>query len=58
MSEWHKSAYSGGTNDCVEVREHVAGADVRDTRNRRDGHLSFSASEWKAFLADVRADRL
>lgn len=56
-SDWHKSSYSKWETNCVEVAEGPVTA-VRDTRNRRDGHLSFSASEWDAFLADVRADRL
>jgi hypothetical protein len=50
MSDWHKSSYSGGTNECVEVREHNAGADVRDTQNRDLGHLSFTRTEWRAFI--------
>ncbi|MEV2279392.1 DUF397 domain-containing protein [Nocardiopsis sp. NPDC049922] len=50
MSDWHKSSYSGGTNECVEVREHSTGADVRDTQNRRSGHLTFSGLEWRAFV--------
>jgi len=50
MSDWHKSSYSGGTNECVEVREHTAGADVRDTQNRGKGQLSFTGPEWSAFI--------
>ncbi|MFL1377394.1 MULTISPECIES: DUF397 domain-containing protein [unclassified Nocardiopsis] len=49
--EWHKSSYSSGNNECVEVREHVAGTDVRDTQNREAGHLTFASSEWFAVLA-------
>jgi hypothetical protein len=49
--DWHKSSYSTGANECVEVREHTAGADVRDTRNREAGHLTFASSEWLAALA-------
>ncbi|TQN28768.1 uncharacterized protein DUF397 [Haloactinospora alba] len=57
--DWHKSSYSdGGGGNCVEVRESAAGVAVRDSRNRREGNLSFSASEWRSFLAGVRADRL
>lgn len=55
---WHKSSYSAGAENCVEVREYMAGADVQDTQNRQLGHLSFSASEWHAFLDEVRAGRL
>ncbi|MFE1466807.1 DUF397 domain-containing protein [Nocardiopsis dassonvillei] len=31
MSDWHKSSCSGGSNECIEVQEHSAGADVRGT---------------------------
>lgn len=27
--------------------------DVRDTQNREQGHISFPAEEWKAFLAEL-----
>ena len=50
MSDWHKSSYSGGTNECVEAREHQAGADVRDTQYRELGHLSFNRAEWSVFV--------
>ncbi|MFY7065193.1 DUF397 domain-containing protein [Nocardiopsis changdeensis] len=52
--EWHKSSYSGSSSNCVETREHAAGADVRDTRNREAGQLSFGPSEWLAALAAER----
>nr|WP_141925029.1 DUF397 domain-containing protein [Haloactinospora alba] len=58
MSEWRKSTYSDTGGQCVEFRSAETSVDVRDTQNRQDGHLSFSASEWKAFLDEVRADRL
>ncbi|WP_141925319.1 DUF397 domain-containing protein [Haloactinospora alba] len=58
MHEWRTSSYSQNGGQCVEVRDHAAGADVRDTQNRRAGHLSFSASEWRAFLDEVRSGRL
>lgn len=50
MTDWHKSSYSGGNNECVEAREHQAGADVRDTQNRELGHLTFNRAEWNAFV--------
>ncbi|WP_017543824.1 DUF397 domain-containing protein [Nocardiopsis prasina] len=50
MSDWHKSSYSGGSNECVEAREHQGGADVRDTQNRELGHLSFTRTEWRSFV--------
>ncbi|WP_150241532.1 DUF397 domain-containing protein [Nocardiopsis quinghaiensis] len=50
MSDWHKSSYSGGSNECVEVREHNTGADMRDTQNRSRGQLAFTRTEWRAFI--------
>jgi Domain of unknown function (DUF397) len=29
---------------------------VRDTKNRTDGALSFSAKAWRAFLAEITQD--
>jgi hypothetical protein len=58
MGEWHKSSFSGGTNDCVEVRETAEVVAVRDTQNRERGHLAFPAVEWAAFLDEIRAGRL
>ncbi|TQN33554.1 uncharacterized protein DUF397 [Haloactinospora alba] len=55
---FHKSSYSSATQEnCVEVAEGPVTA-VRDTQNRDAGHLSFSATEWKAFLEGVRSGRL
>jgi hypothetical protein len=53
VSEWHKSSYSSTGGQCVEVREHAYGADVRDTVNRDAGHLSVPGGEWVALLATV-----
>lgn len=39
----------------MEVREHAAGADVRDTQYRDAGHLSMPTAEWAAFLGAVKA---
>lgn len=55
---WYKSSYSGGTNDCVEVRSHVHAVDVRDTQHREQGYLSIPLSEWAAFVWDARSGRL
>ncbi|TQN33162.1 uncharacterized protein DUF397 [Haloactinospora alba] len=54
---FHKSSYSANNVNCVEVAEGPVTA-VRDTQNRDAGHLSFSATEWKAFLGELRSDRL
>ncbi|RNL86025.1 DUF397 domain-containing protein [Halostreptopolyspora alba] len=57
-TDWHKSSYSANGANCVEVREHVRWADVRDSQNPEHGHIRFPASEWSAFLADVRTKEL
>ncbi|MDE3724950.1 DUF397 domain-containing protein [Nocardiopsis sp. N85] len=51
---FHKSSYSNDGGHCVEVREHLNGADVRDTQNRDEGALSFPAVEWSALLKAAR----
>lgn len=52
--EWHKSTYSGGSNECVEVCEHLNGVDVRDTGHRELDSLGFQGGEWAAFVRDVK----
>ncbi|MFI6576244.1 DUF397 domain-containing protein [Nocardiopsis sp. NPDC050513] len=56
-NEWHTASYSQNGGQCVEVREHANGADVRDTQNRERGHLSVPAREWAVLLTSVRASR-
>ena len=53
-ADWHKSSYSGDSPNCMEVREDASGTDVRDTKNREAGHLSFGPSEWAAILAAAK----
>lgn len=57
VTDWHKSSYSTAANECVEVREHVSGADVRDTVNRDLGHLTVPRAEWAALIAQVRTGK-
>jgi hypothetical protein len=53
---WHKSSYSAPQNaNCVEVTESPREVLVRDTQNRGDGHLAFSAVEWAAFVRSAKA---
>ncbi|GAB3722852.1 DUF397 domain-containing protein [Nocardiopsis nanhaiensis] len=52
---WHKSSYSSGANNCVEVAEGpVTG--VRDTMHRELGALFFSGGEWESFLHSAKGD--
>ncbi|PRX96674.1 DUF397 domain-containing protein [Allonocardiopsis opalescens] len=57
-NQWHKSSYSNGASNCVEIREHADRADVRDTKRREAGHITFDRAEWSAFLRAVRNDAL
>jgi hypothetical protein len=50
---WHKSTFSSDTN-CVEVAIGDDAVHVRDTKDRAAGALTFTLSEWRAFLAGVR----
>ncbi|CAL9429426.1 DUF397 domain-containing protein [Nocardiopsis dassonvillei] len=56
-AEWHKSTYSANGHNCVEAREHVGGADVRDSQNPHLGHFTFSSAEWTVLLQDVKGGR-
>ncbi|GAB3460622.1 hypothetical protein GCM10027570_45790 [Streptomonospora sediminis] len=56
--DWGKSSYSSGSGNCVEVRDHANGADVRDTQNREAGHLELSSDAWAAFLVAVKSAEL
>ena len=51
---WRKSSASG-TGNCVEVASAGQSILVRDTKNRADGVLTFTATEWQAFVAGVQA---
>ncbi|MDA2813126.1 DUF397 domain-containing protein [Nocardiopsis sp. RSe5-2] len=55
---WAKSRYSSAASECVEVARSLEDVKVRDTQNRAAGHLSFSGTEWAAFLAEARSRRL
>lgn len=51
---WRKSRESDKNGDCVEVALSDAGVHVRHSRNPSGPVLSFSHSEWRAFLAGAR----
>ncbi|QVQ50102.1 DUF397 domain-containing protein [Spiractinospora alimapuensis] len=56
---WHKSSFSTGTGqNCVEVADLPAGAAVRDSQHPELGHLSFTTTEWSAFLHAARTGEL
>ena len=53
-TRWRKSSYSGGGNDCVEVAGVGDARAVRDSKNPGDGHLTFGAEAWEAFITDIK----
>ncbi|GAA3730010.1 DUF397 domain-containing protein [Salinactinospora qingdaonensis] len=56
---FRKSGYSSAKGEnCVEVAELPTGAALRDSKNPELGHLTFAADEWRAFLDELKANRL
>jgi hypothetical protein len=52
---WRKSSASGGSNnECVEVAFVDDGVLVRHSLNPSGPMLSFTPSEWRAFLTGTR----
>ncbi|WP_431887469.1 DUF397 domain-containing protein [Nocardiopsis alba] len=51
---WHKSSYSNGSQNCVEVAEGPT-THIRDTQHRAQAQLSVSGSEWNALLHALRS---
>jgi hypothetical protein len=52
---WRKSSYSGnGGANCVETGNAPGMVLVRDTTDRDGGTLSFTASAWRAFAANIK----
>lgn len=53
--DWYKSSASNGANNCVEVRFHSDGVDVRNSKQVGVGPVvQFTDEEWAAFLIGVR----
>ncbi|MGW5513491.1 DUF397 domain-containing protein [Nocardia africana] len=58
-ANWFKSTRSTGGKECVEVAWLTNGAvGVRDSKNPTGPALVFSADEWDAFNAGLKAGRL
>jgi hypothetical protein len=53
---WFTSSFSGGNGaNCVEVAFLPGAVAVRDTKDRAQPSHRYSADDWSAFLAGVRA---
>jgi Domain of unknown function (DUF397) len=54
ITPWRKSSYSNSGANCVEIARTRGGkVAVRDSKNPGGGALTFSRSEWRAFLAQI-----
>lgn len=51
---WHKSSYSGGQGNCVEVADLPGMLLVRDSKDPDGPVLTFSRDAWTAFLDHLR----
>jgi len=48
---WIKDSRSGNSGDCVEMRSHAGGIEVRDTKQNGQGPvLGFTKAEFAAWL--------
>lgn len=55
ITDYRKSSYSGGgSNECVAVGAGEGVTGVRDTKDRRRGHIAFPGSAWGAFLETLK----
>ncbi|WP_447004273.1 DUF397 domain-containing protein [Saccharothrix isguenensis] len=51
---WHKSSFSGGNSNCVEVAHSIAVVGVRDSKSPTTGPLTIPRTTWATFLATLR----
>jgi len=55
---WRKASASGQGANCVEVAPLRDGVAVRDSKNPSGPVLRFSADDWQAFVASVKAGKI
>jgi hypothetical protein len=53
--EWFKSSFSNGSQTCVEVRFDDDRVSVRDSKDQAGPILTFTRSEWTAFVYGTAA---
>lgn len=54
---WRKSTASA-TSECVEVAVHGGTVFVRDSKQRAEAILTFTTSEWAAFISCVKSGQV
>ena len=52
---WFKSSFSANTDNCVEFRRVEGGVEVRNSKRPNDAIIRYTDSEWRAFVAGVKA---
>ncbi|GAA4917478.1 DUF397 domain-containing protein [Streptomonospora salina] len=55
---WRTSSYSTNGGECVECAVLAEDTAVRDSTRPHHGHLSFTRTEWAAFLTAVKHSAL
>ncbi|MEY3784037.1 MAG: hypothetical protein RLZZ230_359 [Candidatus Parcubacteria bacterium] len=53
-NDFHKSSYSNGGTDCVEVAQKEGVIAVRNSKDVSKNTVFFNKSEWNAFVAGVK----
>jgi hypothetical protein len=51
---WRKASYSAGDGACVEVALADGRIVVRDSKNRGDRWVRYSARSWLAFISIIK----
>ncbi|EHY89405.1 DUF397 domain-containing protein [Saccharomonospora azurea] len=52
---WRKSSFSSAGQDCVEFRRIEGGVEVRNSKRPDEASVTYTDSEWRAFVAGVKA---
>lgn len=56
-TDWRKSSYSGGGNDCVEIAFSARHAGVRDSKHVASGELWLTTRGWQALCRNAGPNR-